>query len=69
MFCLYICKCAVCIPGASRRPEGGAISSGTGVTDLCELPCGFRGLNPGALQEQQVPLTAEPSLKTLSCIF
>ena len=41
----------------------GIRSSGTGVTDSCELPCGCWGLNPGPLEEQPVVLTAEPSLQ------
>jgi hypothetical protein len=35
----------------------------TGVTDSCELPCGFWELNLGPLEEQSVLLTAEPSLQ------
>ena len=36
---------------------------GTGILDDCELPCGGWELNPGPLQEQQVFLTAEPSIQ------
>jgi hypothetical protein len=37
-------------------------SSGTGVTDSCEPPCGCWELNPEPLEEQPVFLTTEPSL-------
>lgn len=37
-------------------------SSGTGITDRCQLPCEFWDLNPGPLEKQSVLLTAEPSL-------
>jgi hypothetical protein len=36
-------------------------SSGTGVTDNCELLCGCWELNSAPLEEQPVLLTAEPS--------
>ena len=39
----------------------GARSPATGVTDSCELPCGYWELNPGPLEEQPVLLTTEPS--------
>ena len=38
-------------------------SSGTEGTDNCEPPCGGWELNLGLLQEQQVLLTTEPSLR------
>jgi E3 ubiquitin-protein ligase NEDD4 len=41
----------------------GVKSPGTGVTDSCELPCGFWELNLGPLEKQQVLLTAEPTLQ------
>ena len=47
----------------------GVRSPGTGVTDNCELPCGYWELNPGPLEEQAVLLTAEPSLQILLLIF
>jgi hypothetical protein len=50
VFCLHVCLCK------------GVRSSGTGVTDRCELPCGCWELNLGPLEEQPVLLTAEPSL-------
>lgn len=33
---------------------------GTRVMDGCELPCGLWEPDPSPLEEQQVPLTAEP---------
>ena len=35
----------------------------TGVTDRCEMPCGYWALNASPLEEQPVLLTAEPSLQ------
>lgn len=35
---------------------------GTGISDSCELPCGYGELNPDPLEEQPV-LLAEPSLQ------
>ena len=37
--------------------------SDLGVSDSRELPGGFWELNPGPLEEQSVPLIAEPSLQ------
>ena len=42
VFCLDVCL------------YEGARSSGTGVTDCCELPCGCWELNKGPLEEQPV---------------
>jgi hypothetical protein len=39
--------------------------SATGVIVICELPCGYWGMNPGPLEEQPIFLTAEPSLQPL----
>lgn len=38
-------------------------ASGTGVTDDCELPCGFWELNLGYLGEQLMLLTPGPFLQ------
>ena len=46
-----------------QRPGMGSRSSGTGVLDVGELPCGCWELNPGPLQEQPVLVPAEPSLQ------
>lgn len=45
-----------------QRPKEHAASSGTGVPDHCERPCGSWELNADPLEEQQVLLTAEPPL-------
>ena len=50
LFCQHLCLCE------------GTRSSGAGVTDSCELPCGCWELNPDPLEEQPVLLTSEPSL-------
>jgi hypothetical protein len=39
------------------------------ITDGFEPPCGCWDLNSGPLEEQSVPLTAEPSLQPLKNIF
>jgi len=44
----------------------GVGSSGTGVTDDCELSCGCWELNLRPLVEQPMLLTAEPSLQPLT---
>jgi hypothetical protein len=49
-----ICTCFV-----SWEPEKGIWSSGTGVTDGCEPPCGAK--NPCPLEKQPMLLAAEPS--------
>ena len=40
---------------------------GTGVTDRCELPCGFWALNRSLWEEQPVILTAELTLQPQKC--
>jgi hypothetical protein len=42
------------VPLEARECVG---SSGTGITDGCELPCGSWELNPGPLEKQPVLLT------------
>jgi hypothetical protein len=42
------------------KPEEGITSSGTGVTDGCEMLCGYWEPNLGLLGNR-VPLTPEPS--------
>lgn len=49
------------MPGTYGGQEEGVQSPRIGVTDGCELPCGFWEL--GHLQEQPVILTAEPSFQ------
>ena len=54
----------VCVYSAHRPEEGENQIPVTGVIDSCELPYGCWELNTTILQEQQVYLTAEPSLQT-----
>ena len=58
--CMYVCTVWV------QRSEEEVGSSGTGVTDGCELPCGCWEPNSGPLEEQAVPLSAEafPSVQS-----
>ena len=42
---------------------------GTGIVAGCELPPGCWERNTGGLEEQPVPLTAEPFLQTFGIIF
>lgn len=44
-----------------QKSEENIRSPGTIITGDCELLCGCWELNPGPLQELQVPLTAEPT--------
>jgi hypothetical protein len=54
--CMYVCKHV-----ESHVIQGKGIgSSGTGVTDGCEPPCGSWELNLGALEERHVLLSTEP---------
>jgi hypothetical protein len=57
VFCLYVCQWE------------GTRSSGTGVTDSCELPCSCWRVNIGSLEKQPVLLTPEPSLQPLLLHF
>lgn len=52
----------MCVQGS----EEGTGSSRTGVTDGCELSCGFWELIPGPLQEQESFATTELSLVPLN---
>jgi hypothetical protein len=49
ILCAFVFYLLVCV-GVGVR------SSGTGVADSCELPCGYWQLNPGPLEEQPVLL-------------
>ena len=40
-----------------------------GVTDSCELPCGWQELNLDPPEEQSVLLNTEPSLQSLEDFF
>jgi hypothetical protein len=54
VFCLHICLCTTCMPGAW----------GSG-----EPPCGGWESNLSTSQEQQVLLTTEPILQPMICLF
>ena len=54
------------MPSEKRKGDG---IPDTGVRDGCEPPCGFWELNLGPLKEQQVLLTAEPSLQLPCQVF
>lgn len=51
-FCLHAWLCITCVQ-CSQRPKV-VRSSGTRVTDICELPWGCWESNPGLLEEQPV---------------
>jgi hypothetical protein len=55
-------RCTTCVQYPWRLKEDVG-SSGTGVTDNCELPCGCWDSNPDSLKKQQVLLTTKPSLQ------
>lgn len=55
------------IPCACLGP--GVRASGTGVTNVCELPCGGWKLNLGHLKEKPVFLTTQPVLQPLQSIL
>ena len=65
VFCLPACMAVCCL----WRQEDGIRSLGTGVPDGCEhLPRCWE-LKSGPLEEQPVPLTAEPALQPRECQF
>jgi hypothetical protein len=52
---MYIGVLPVCLcMQYQQMPEEGARSSGTVVTDCCELPCEYKELNLSPLEEQPV---------------
>jgi hypothetical protein len=59
--CLFVYEYSISM--YSWIPEEGIESHG------CEPPCGCWELNSGPLEEQPVPLTAEPSLSLLICNY
>lgn len=50
------------VPDSSREPEEGIRFTGIGVTGDSEPPCGCWDSNSGPLEEQSLPLIAEPPL-------
>lgn len=61
LFYVYLYLHAWC----TWKPEEGARSPKTGVTDECQSPSGCWKSNPGVLEEQQVLLIVEPSLQPI----
>jgi hypothetical protein len=57
LYLMYMNFISACIP-TCQNP----------ITDGCEPPCGCQELNSGPLEEQPVPLTAEPTLHPASDI-
>lgn len=45
------------------KPAKGLGFPGTGVTNDCKLPSGFRKMNSGPLQDQSLLITTEASFK------
>jgi hypothetical protein len=60
MAVLPVCVSAPCTCLVSMEASRVVGSTGTGVTDGCELPCGCWELNLGPLQEQPGYLAANP---------
>lgn len=57
--CTSVYHMKACSP---RKPEEDVSSPGTGITDVCKLPCGGWQLMLGLLEEKPVLLIVEPSL-------
>lgn len=55
----------VCAPPGTHGGQKRRSEEGPRITNSCALPCGCREPNLGPLQEQQVPLTSEPSVQSL----
>jgi hypothetical protein len=66
IFLFYVHGCFACMhiymPVACRDEKVVLRVPGTGVTDSWESPCGRWESNSGALEEQLLVFTAEPSL-------
>ena len=62
---VFVCVC-VCVCICPWRPEEGIESPEIGIIDGCESPCWCLELNPGRLQDQKVPLSAELSYQLLN---
>ena len=63
LFYFYVHWCFACLHVCMKLSD--ALKNG--VADSCELPCGYRVLNQGPMEEQPVLLTSVPSLQPLSC--
>lgn len=60
--CMSICMCTTCLPVEIRKR--GVTSSETRVSGSCKPPCGCWGCTFWSFAEQQVVLTAAPSLSS-----
>ena len=78
MYCLCVGLCTCVVPGPRRSEKGVRFpwkwSSGIGVTDGSQPPCGCWELYPSPLQKQSALSTARPSLEPhlslfLTCAF
>jgi hypothetical protein len=59
---LTVHTCTMSMPGTDRcSQKRGVGSPGAGLSNSCELPCGWWGLSLGHLQRQPVLLTTELS--------
>lgn len=47
--CLHVCLCIVCMQ-CLQSPAKGVRSPGTGLTNECDLPCGYWDSNPYPLE-------------------
>ena len=50
LFCMHVCLCTTCVPGACRSQTGCKAPETEGL-DGCELLCGFWERKPGPLRE------------------
>lgn len=67
-YLLHRCLCTKCVQ-CPRSPEESIVSPRTGVTGFCEQPKGCWELNSSPLEEQQVPLTTEPSRQSCKVVY
>jgi hypothetical protein len=58
---ICVCLCVCNVNACFRSP-------GTGVTDGCELPCGFWEPNSGLLHEQERFLIVQPSFQSIVAV-
>lgn len=58
--CAYVCVAHGCLLSAEARE--GCRAPGTGINNCCKLLCECWGSNPSLLEEQQTPLTVQPTL-------
>lgn len=66
---LPACVCVPQVPSARRGQKKVSRLPGSGVTDVCELPCGCLEWKLCPLKEKSVLLTTKPVLQPQKCIF